>query len=216
MGPPGAGKGTQAKKLVEKFDMAHLSSGDIFRAEKASGSDLGKEMAGYMDAGQLIPDEVVVRIMAKAITETTATGGLLLDGFPRTVAQAESLDKQLDQAGVALNAVIVIEADDELIVERISGRRSCPKCGRIYQVKFMPPKTEGLCDDCNTGLTQRPDDTEAVIRQRLETYRQQTEPVIAYYRDARRTEVLSIDGNRPLADVTASMIAGVESAGGKS
>ncbi len=215
MGPPGAGKGTQAKRLVEKFDMAHLSSGDIFRAEKASGSQLGREMAGYMDAGKLVPDDIVVRIMAKAVTEATAPGGLLLDGFPRTVAQAEALDRQLDKAGAALDAVIVIEAGDELIVERICGRRSCPKCGRIYHVKFMPPKTKGICDDCGVKLVQRQDDTEAVIRQRLETYRKQTEPVIAYYRKAGRTDVMVINGDKPLEDVTASMIAGVESAAGR-
>jgi len=210
MGPPGAGKGTQAKRMAEKFGMAHLSSGDIFRAEKASGSELGRELAGYMDAGKLVPDDTVVRLMAKAITGVRATGGLLLDGFPRTVAQAEALDRQLAQAGKPLDAVVVITAEDEEIVQRITGRRSCPECGKGFHVKFMPSAQGDRCDACGAKLTQRDDDTEAVVRQRLEAYYRQTEPVIAYYRDSGRVSVLEIDGSVAPDDVTAAMVEAVE------
>ncbi len=203
MGPPGAGKGTQAKRLAEKFDMAHLSSGDIFRAEKTGGSVLGREMARYMDAGELVPDEIVIGVMTRAITKSKAPGGFLLDGFPRTVAQARVLDEQLSAAGAALDVVVVINAEDELIVERITGRRSCPDCGKVYHVKFMPPKRKGLCDACGVELVQRDDDSEAVVRQRLETYRRQTEPVIAYYRGRPGCEVLDIDGGANVDEVTA-------------
>ena len=136
MGPPGAGKGTQAKKLVEKFGMTHLSSGDIFRAEKDSGSELGQKLAEIMAKGELVPDEIVVEMMAKAIA--SVEGGLLLDGFPRTVAQAEALDKTLAEIGSPLDVVAIITADDGAIVERITGRRSCPSTGRVYHVKYMP------------------------------------------------------------------------------
>jgi len=203
MGPPGAGKGTQAKRLAEAFGMAHLSSGDIFRAERACGSPLGKEMARYMDDGRLVPDGIVVGIMARAIT--AAPGGLLLDGFPRTVPQAQSLDKQLQQVGKPLDAVLVITVDDDEIVERVAGRRSCPKCGKAYHVKFLRPKAEGLCDACGVKLVQREDDTEKVVRQRLEAYRRQTEPVIAYYRARNGVKLVEADGAPPPEEVTAAL-----------
>jgi len=212
MGPPGAGKGTQAKRLAERFGMAHLSSGDIFRAEEASGSDLGAKLAEYMEAGQLVPDDIVVEVMARAIAGCDAPG-LLLDGFPRTVPQAEALDAQLDRAGTPLDAVAVIGADDEAIVERITGRRSCPQCGRIYHVKFLLPENDELCDDCRVGLVQRDDDTEAVVRQRLEAYYEQTEPVIAYYHRRDRAKVLEIDGNGPPDEVTAALADAVTALG---
>lgn len=209
MGPPGAGKGTQAKRLAERFGMAHLSSGDIFRAEKAGGSPLGREMARYMDVGQLVPDEIVVEVMAKAVTGSSAAGGLLLDGFPRTVPQARALDEQLARAGKPLDAVAVITADDEAIVERITGRRSCPRCGRAYHVKFLPPRVLGACDDCSAELVQRDDDTEAVVRQRLTAYYRQTEPVIAYYRAGGQAKVLEIDGRGSPDEVTGALVRAV-------
>lgn len=210
MGPPGAGKGTQAARLVEKFGFTHLSSGDIFRAEKASGSDLGKQLAEYMDAGKLVPDEIVVAMMAKAITKVE--GGLMLDGFPRTVAQGEALDQQLNDAGKPLEAVLVITADDDAIVERITGRRNCPKCGRGYHVKFMAPAKDGYCDDCpDTELAQRSDDTEEVVRQRLNAYKAQTEPVIGYYKNSDAVKLIEVDGNQSPDAVTAEMINALES-----
>lgn len=205
MGPPGAGKGTQAKRLAAKYSMAHLSSGDIFRAEKASGSELGKELARYMEAGQLVPDDTVVRVMAAAITKSTAPG-LLLDGFPRTVPQADALDLQLAAAAKPLDAVLVITANDEEIVERITGRRSCPSTGKIYHVKFMPPKVAGIDDQTGEKLVQRADDKEDVVRERLAAYYRQTEPVIAYYRTKMGAKVVEVDGSRAPDEVTVSLV----------
>jgi len=209
MGPPGAGKGTQAKRLVERFGLAHLSSGDIFRAEKAGGSVLGSKLAEYMDAGRLVPDDIVVEVMAAAIARNTS--GLLLDGFPRTVPQAEALDRQLEQLGKPLDAIMVITADDDLIIDRITGRRSCPKCGQVYHVRNMPPKTKDLCDACGGKLVYRSDDNETVVRQRLEAYYRQTEPVIAYYRSRPGLRVIEADGNRDADDVTADLCDAVRS-----
>ena len=210
MGPPGAGKGTQAKRLVESFGMAHLSSGDIFRAEKASGSELGAKLAEYMEAGQLVPDEMVVQIMANAITGSDGEAGLLLDGFPRTVPQAEALDAQLSEAGKPLDAVTVIRADDNEIVGRITGRRSCPVCGKVYHVTFIPPKVAGQCDEDGEALTQRADDTEEVVRERLAAYYAQTEPVIAYYRDRADMRIVEVDGNASPGAVTDELVAKLE------
>ena len=214
MGPPGAGKGTQAKRLVDRFGMAHLSSGDIFRAEKASGSPLGAKLAGFMAAGALVPDEIVVEIMAKAITSADGPAGLMLDGFPRTVPQGQALDKQLAKAGKPLDGVVVITCDDEAIVRRITGRRNCPVCGRIYHVQYMPPKVAGVCDDCDGAqLVQRADDKEEVVRQRLAAYYKQTEPVIAYYRKSGQVKVVEVDGNGPPEDVSGRVIKAVSALG---
>ncbi len=210
MGPPGAGKGTQAKRLVERFGMTHLSSGDIFRAEKASGSELGRKLDEYMSAGKLVPDEIVVEMMAKAIANAESEAGLMLDGFPRTVAQAEALDDQLAAAGTPMDAVVVIVVPDEEIVERITGRRSCPTCGKVYHVKYMPPANDNKCDEDGTELIQRGDDTEQTVRQRLETYHQQTQPVIGYYKQSDEVEVLEIDGAAPPDEVTEKLVAALE------
>jgi len=212
MGPPGAGKGTQAKRLAEKFEMAHLSSGDIFRAEKASGSELGQELAKYMDAGQLVPDETVVRLMAKAITQADAPGGLLLDGFPRTVKQAEALDAQLAEAGKPLDGVLVITCEDDEIVQRITGRRTCPECGKGFHVEFMPSERGEYCDECegDVKLVQRSDDTEDVVRERLAAYYRQTEPVIGYYRQKGDAPVVEVDGSAAPDAVTKAMVGAVE------
>jgi adenylate kinase len=205
MGPPGAGKGTLAERLVKKFAMKHLSSGDIFRAEKASGSELGAKLASFMDAGQLVPDDVVVEMMAKAVTQ--AGDNLMLDGFPRTVAQAEALDTQLAQADSPLDAVVVMSADDDIIVKRITGRRTCPQCNRGYHVTFMAPTREGFCDDCDgVELTQRSDDCEETVRQRLEAYRAQTEAVIGYYRNSGSLTIVDVDGTLAAETVSAEVI----------
>ncbi|MFA6134380.1 MAG: adenylate kinase [Phycisphaerae bacterium] len=196
MGPPGAGKGTQAKKLVDTFGMLHLSSGDILRAEKASGSALGAQLAGYMNAGKLVPDETVVDVMAKALTGGGEKAGLLLDGFPRTVPQAKALDEQLTKAGKPLDAVVVMTADPKVIVTRITGRQSCPKCGKVYHVTNMPPRKAGVCDACAAALTQRDDDNETVVKQRLDAYNRQTEPVIAYYRSRGGLNMIEVDGGK--------------------
>ena len=213
MGPPGAGKGTQAKRLAEKFDMVHLSSGDILRAERTSGSELGRRLKSYMDAGELVPDRVVVEIMARAISEVPARKGLLLDGFPRTVRQARALDRQLAQLARPLDAVLVVETPDELLVERITGRRSCPSCGSVYHVKHLRPKVAGRCDKCGAELTQRADDTEEVVRERLSAYRAQTAPVIEYYVSAGGQRVVTIDGSAAPEEVTSRAVAALEPAG---
>jgi adenylate kinase len=214
MGPPGAGKGTQAKRLSVRFDMAHLSSGDILRAERASGSDLGNRVKAYMDAGDLVPDPIIVEVMAKAIAEIPVDKGLLLDGFPRTVAQAETLDAQLGELSCPLQAVLVIDTPDELLVERITGRRSCPQCGAVYHVKYMPPANDNVCDKDGAELVQRTDDTESVVRERLAAYRRQTAPVIDYYKAADRQEVVYIDGSGSPDEVTALAVAALEAAAG--
>ncbi len=206
MGPPGAGKGTQAKRLAEQFKMEHLSSGDIFRAEKASGSALGEELARYMSAGQLVPDDTVVRVMAKAVRESSAPGGLLLDGFPRTVAQAEALNAQLAEAGTPLDAIAVIRVDDGLIVERITGRRVAPSSGKVYHVKYLPPKRDMVDDETGEALVQRDDDKEEVVRERLATYHKQTAPVIGFYRDLGELPVVEVNGNGAPDDVTTMLV----------
>lgn len=207
LGPPGAGKGTQAKRLAETFNMRHLSSGDILRAEKASGSELGAALASYMDAGKLVPDDVVVGVMAKAIAAPSDSDGLLLDGFPRTVPQAEALDDQLEELGAPLDLVVVLEVDEDEVVERICGRRMCPQCGAIYHVKYLRPKTDDVCDKCgHQGLSQRDDDKEEVVRKRLAAYRAQTAPLIGYYRSRSPEKVLIFDGNQEPDAVTADIV----------
>lgn len=212
MGPPGAGKGTQAKRLAEKFDMLHLSSGDILRAERTSGSELGRRLKSYMDAGELVPDGIVVEIMAGAISEVAADKGLLLDGFPRTVDQARALDQQLAELGRPLDAVLVIEAPDDLLVERITGRRSCPSCGSVYHVGYLRPQVAGRCDKCGAELIQRADDTEEVVRERLSAYVAQTAPVIDYYVSGGGQRVVTIDGSAAPEEVMGRAVAALEPA----
>jgi adenylate kinase len=206
LGAPGAGKGTQAKRLAEKYN---LSSGDILRAEKASGSPLGRKVATYMVAGKLVPDEVVVEIMAQAVAAPRQASGLLLDGFPRTVPQAQALDAQLDRLGTPLDRVVMIDVSEDVVVDRICGRRSCPKCGAIYHVTHLPPKVAGRCDQCGYQgqFEQRDDDTEPVVRQRLGAYRKLTAPLLEYYRRVSPDKVLVVDGNRRPDEVTAALVA---------
>ena len=211
MGAPGSGKGTQAKNLVDRYGCKHLSSGDVFRAEKASGSQLGRKLSQYMSAGALVPDEIVVEMMAQAIAAADGDTGLLLDGFPRTVAQAEALDATLAERNTPLDAVAVIETVDAALMRRIVGRRSCPDCGKVYHVDFMPPKQNGVCDACGGALTQRADDTDLVVKQRLEAYKAQTEPVIAYYRGRDGIRTVTVDGNQDVNAVTEAMVAALES-----
>ena len=211
MGAPGVGKGTQAKRLAEKFNMAHLSSGDIFRAARSDGSQLGGKLAQYMDTGELVPDDIVVEVMVKAVTDVSDSGGLMLDGFPRTVAQAQALDEHLAEAEKSLDAVVIISAAKESIVRRIVGRRSCSGCGKIYHLEFMPPKKDNVCDDCGGQLIHRTDDNEQVVVQRLDAYNKQTEPVIGYYRSRGDIKIIDVDGDADADEVTAVMVAELES-----
>ena len=182
LGAPGAGKGTQCKSIVAQYELLHLSSGDILRQERAEGSDLGKKAQGYMDSGALVPDEIIIEMMAKAI-EKAPVAGFILDGFPRTLNQAVELDKALVANGQKIDAVLNLEIDDSVVTKRITGRRSCPSCGAVYHIENLKPKTEGKCDNDGTELVQRSDDTEEVLANRLETYHQQTEPLVEYYKN---------------------------------
>lgn len=192
LGAPGAGKGTHCKRIAERYGVVHLSSGDILRRERAGGTELGKKAQSYMDAGTLVPDDLIVQMMSGAV-RNAPRAGYVLDGFPRTVNQAEALDRSLSGDGGGVDIVVNLQVDDDVVLDRITGRRSCPKCGAVYHIKNMPPKEDEICDDDGAKLEQRPDDTEAVIRNRLDTYYRQTKPVVDYYK-AKRT-VHDIDAN---------------------
>lgn len=199
LGPPGAGKGTQAKMLADRFDIPQISTGDILRAAVKEGTPMGIKAKAYMDAGGLVPDEVVVGIVRERLQKSDCAVGFILDGFPRTVAQADALKETLHQLGKDLDAVVSLEVDVEALVERLTGRRTCRECGRGYHVKFDPPKVAGICDACGGELFQRDDDREETIRKRLDVYRTQTAPLAAYYRaDSLLT---SVDGMREIDSV---------------
>ena len=181
LGPPGAGKGTQAKLMIDKWNTPQVSTGDILRAAVREGTELGVEAKGFMDRGELVPDRVVIGIIAERLREDDAAAGFILDGFPRTIPQAEALQKILDELGRNIDHVISIEVDDEELVTRLTGRRMCKGCGESFHVVFNPSAKEGICDRCGGELYQRDDDTEETIRQRLAVYSEQTQPLIAYY-----------------------------------
>ena len=181
VGPPGAGKGTQAEKIVAKYNVAHISTGDILRANVKAGTELGKKAKSFMDAGALVPDDVIVGMMRGRLAEDDCKNGFILDGFPRTVPQAEALDSLLAEMGIKLDGVILLDVDDDTVVERLCGRRMCQKCGRIFHVSFKPSSKGDLCDECGGELYQRDDDKEEVIRQRLAVYHSQTAPLVDYY-----------------------------------
>ena len=182
LGPPGAGKGTQASSLVKDYGVPQISTGDALRAAVKAGSALGARAKKTMDAGELVPDEVVIEIVGERIEEPDCTDGFLLDGFPRTTSQADALAEMLSKTGREIDHVICIQVEKEEVVERLSGRRSCRACGFPYHVQFNPPAKEGVCDKCGGELYHRDDDREEAIRQRLETYENQTQPLIDYYR----------------------------------
>jgi adenylate kinase len=193
LGAPGAGKGTQCKRILEEYTLAHMSSGDILRKERSENTDLGKQAQGYMDSGALVPDGLIVEMMVKAINDLTLDG-FILDGFPRTVNQATELDKALDNNGKKIDVVLNLEVNDTIIAERMSGRRSCPKCGAVYHLTNLKPKVEGVCDNDGEALIQRPDDDLDVVKKRLVTYHEQTMPVVGYYKGV-GTAIHDIDAN---------------------
>ncbi|UCF15415.1 MAG: adenylate kinase [Phycisphaerales bacterium] len=202
LGAPGAGKGTQCKNIIDQYDLVHLSSGDILRQERAAGTELGKRAQSYMDSGALVPDEIIIEMMARAIEKAPASG-FVLDGFPRTVNQAAELDKDLAAAGLRIDAVLNLEIDDQIVASRMTGRRSCPKCGAVYHIENLKPETEGVCDHDGTELVQRSDDSSEVVAHRLETYHQQTEPLVNYYKD--NGTVYDFDAGRSVNEVKASI-----------
>ncbi len=202
LGPPGAGKGTQCKRIVDKYGMVHLSSGDILRAERAAGTELGKKAQSYMDSGDLVPDDVIIDMMATAMNK--AEGGYVLDGFPRTVVQGEELDSALAAAGESIDGIVNLVVDDEIIARRLTGRRSCPKCGAVYHVENLKPKVEGICDKDGEKLVQRDDDKPEVVANRLRTYHEQTAVVVGYY-EATGKVIINIDADQSVDDVTVSV-----------
>ncbi|MCI0454508.1 MAG: adenylate kinase [Candidatus Dadabacteria bacterium] len=198
-GPPGVGKGTQAAKISQKYNFLHVSTGDILRASVKEGTELGKLAKSYMDKGELVPDNVIIGIIRERISDKDSKKGFLFDGFPRTIEQAEALDNMLSKEGQKIDSVISIELSDEEIVKRISGRRVCEKCGSMYHIIYDPPTNMGYCNKCGGGLYQRDDDSEDVIRTRLEVYRRQTEPIKKFYK---RGGILKrIDGLGTIDDV---------------
>ncbi len=207
MGPPGAGKGTQAEKLVEEFHIRHISTGDMFRAAVKAGTELGKEAKKYMDAGGLVPDVVTIGIVREGLSKPECQAGFMLDGFPRTLEQAQALDGILAELGIKLDGVVNISVPDEELVGRVTGRRLCRACGATYHVSFNPSKVEGVCDKCGGSLYQRDDDSEATVKNRLAAYHAQTEPLIAYYKQ--QGVYKGIDGlqaiDKVYADVKASL-----------
>lgn len=192
LGPPGAGKGTQAKRLAASYGVEHISSGEIFRANVQRGTELGMLAKRYMDAGDLVPDDVTTRMVVDALSG--APGGYLLDGFPRTLPQAEALERELQQRGEPLSAVLAFVLDLETAVKRIAGRRTCAVCGRPDNVEFEPPKAPGVCDACGGRLEQRADDEEGPVRRRLEVYRESTEPLLAFYAERGLLREIDADG----------------------
>lgn len=199
LGPPGAGKGTQAERLSETFGFFHLSSGDVLRAERKRGSALGKRVAGYMDAGELVPDEIIMEVILEQVRSSPESAGFLLDGFPRTRTQAERLEEALTGEGRRTRGALSLEVPDEEIVERITGRRICPTCRRVYHVKYQPPAKPGQCDADGASLDHRSDDTVEVVEQRLRAYHEQTEPLKTFYRE--RDLLFEVDGSREMEAV---------------
>ena len=191
LGAPGAGKGTQAKFISDKYEIPHLSTGDMLRDAVRQRTPEGIRAEEYMNLGRLVPDDVVLSIVEKRIK---GSNGFLLDGFPRTIPQAQALEKI-----TPLDAVIDIEVDFDVLLQRLTGRRTCPKCGAVYHILYNPPKKEGICDRCGTSLIQREDDNEVTVKKRIETYREQTQPLINYYRE--RGLLYPVDGNRGIQEI---------------
>jgi adenylate kinase len=199
LGPPGAGKGTQAKRLVDDFRLPYYATGDILRAAVKDGSDLGKEAKSYMDKGDLVPDELICAVIMERVDSPEAADGFLLDGFPRTIGQAETLEQALDKRGRSLTAALLIDADDDTVIKRLSGRRVCSKNGHNYHVDFDPPKREGVCDQDGSKLIQRDDDKPETVKHRLDVYHKQTQPLVEHYEDAGTLK--RFDGDRPPGEV---------------
>jgi adenylate kinase len=208
LGPPGAGKGTQCKRIIDKYQTAHLSSGDILRAERTAGTELGKKAQGFMDSGALVPDDLIIDMMVAAMKK--APKGYVLDGFPRTTVQAEALDKALAKAGEKIDAIVNLVVDDALILPRMTGRRSCPKCGAVYHVETLRPKTEGKCDKGCGNLIQRLDDKAEVVSNRLKTYHEQTAVVVGYY-EKKKAVIINVDAAREIDQVSSSIFQKLDS-----
>jgi adenylate kinase len=205
LGAPGAGKGTQAKKIAGKFGIPHISTGDIFRANIKNGTELGKKAKTYMDKGELVPDSLVVDLIMDRFKEADCANGYVLDGFPRTIPQAEALDAALKANGEKVDYAINVEVPDENIINRMSGRRACVGCGATYHIKYNPTKVEGVCDACGEKLILRDDDKPETVKNRLSVYHEQTQPLIDYYNKA--GVLAEVDGTKDMEDVFADIVA---------
>ena len=199
LGAPGAGKGTQAKMIAEKSSIPHVSTGDIFRANIKNGTELGKEAKSYMDKGQLVPDELTVKILLDRVAQDDCKNGYVLDGFPRTIPQAKVLEDALNKSGEKIDYAINVEVPDENIIKRMSGRRACLNCGATYHIVNIPPKKEGICDACGKELVLRDDDKEETVKNRLSVYHDQTQPLIDFYTE--RNILKNVDGTVDMKDV---------------
>ena len=199
LGAPGAGKGTQAKMIAEKYSVPHISTGDIFRANIKEGTELGKEVKSYMDQGLLVPDELTVRILLDRVSREDCSGGYILDGFPRTIPQAQVLEQELAKMGDAIDFAIDVEVPDEEIIGRMTGRRACVGCGATYHIVHIPPRQEGICNECGKELILRDDDKLETVKKRLDVYHEQTQPLIEFY--AEKGILRTIDGTAPMQDV---------------
>jgi adenylate kinase len=207
LGPPASGKGTQAARLREALGLPHVASGDLFRENLKNETELGLKAKVYMDRGELVPDDVTIAMVMERLNRPDCAGGALFDGFPRTIAQAEALDQALAERGHRISVVPYIAVPDEVLVERMSGRRLCRVCGEAYHVKFNPPKRPGVCDNDGGELYQRGDDKPETVRKRLQVYWEQTSPLIEYYRD--RGMLVEVDGDQPIDAVAADLRAAV-------
>ena len=204
LGPPGAGKGTQAKRLERDYGIPQLATGDMLRAAVASGSELGQQAKKVMDAGELMPDDLMVRMIEDRIQQDDCKKGFILDGFPRTTAQAEALDEMLQKRGTGLDHVIELKVDEEALVDRITGRYSCANCGTGYHDRYQQPKTDGVCDSCgSTEFKRREDDNEETVRSRMQAYRDQTAPILPYYE--KQGKLKQVDGMADIDEVTAQI-----------
>ncbi len=199
LGAPGAGKGTQAKRIADKWQIPHVSTGDIFRANIKNGTELGMEAKKYMDKGALVPDELTVKILLDRVAQEDCKNGYVLDGFPRTIPQAEVLDKALTDLGDSIDYAIDVDVPDENIVNRMSGRRACVACGATYHIVYAPTKTEGICDRCGKELILRDDDKPETVQKRLTVYHDQTQPLIEYY--GAKNILKSVDGTKDMEEV---------------
>jgi adenylate kinase len=211
LGPPGAGKGTQAERIKTRYGLAHLSTGDMLREAVAAGTEVGRQAKAIMDAGRLVPDDVMIRLVAERIVQPDCAKGFILDGFPRTLAQAEALDRLLAERGLRLDAVVEFEVDDEALVERISGRFACAKCGANYHDRFRPTKTREVCDVCgSTEFVRRQDDNAKTVRARLDAYHAQTAPLLPYYRN--KGLLVRVDGMAEIDRVTDQLFKTIDDA----
>lgn len=208
LGAPGAGKGTQAKMIAEKYAIPHISTGDIFRANIKEGTDLGKEAKQYMDQGLLVPDELTVKILLDRVAKEDCKNGYVLDGFPRTIPQAEVLDQALNGLGDKIDYAIDVNVPDENIIKRMSGRRACLSCGATYHVEHIPPKKEGICDTCGEKLVLRDDDKPETVQNRLHVYHEQTQPLIDFY--TRKGILKTVDGTKDMEEVFHSIVSILE------